>query len=260
VAAVALFGGVTGILAQEPDNQQLAIQLSNPVASLISVPAQFNFDRGIGSLDEGKRLTVNVQPVIPITLGANWNLISRTIVPVVWQDEIFPEAGSQFGIGDVVQSLFLSPVAPVGGWIVGVGPVFLLPSGTDDLLSAKKWGTGPTAVVLKQQNALTYGALVNHVWSVAGADDRGDISSTFLQPFFAYATPSAWTFTLQTESTYAWEAEEWSVPLAVIVSKVKQLGGRTWSLAGGLRYWAQAPSGGPEGLAARVALTLLLPR
>jgi hypothetical protein len=118
-----LFAGVTGILAQERDNQELAIQLSNPVASLISVPAQFNFDRGLGSLDEGQRLTVNVQPVVPMGLGSNRNLISRTIVPVVWQDEILPEAGSQFGIGDVVQSLFLSPVAPVGGWIVGVGPV-----------------------------------------------------------------------------------------------------------------------------------------
>ena len=246
--------------AQQPDNQELAVKLSNPVAALISVPAQFNFDRGIGSLDDGQRLTVNVQPVVPFELSSDWNLISRTIVPVIWQDEIAPDAGSQFGIGDVVQSLFLSPVAPVAGWIVGAGPVLLLPTGTDDLLSAKKFGVGPTAVVLKQQSGFTYGALVNHIWSVAGDDDRQDLSATFLQPFLAYATPAAWTFTLQTESTYDWNGEQWSVPLAAIVSKVTRLGGRTWSVAAGLRYWADAPESGPEGLAGRLAVTLLLPR
>ena len=199
---------------QQADNQELALKLSNPVAALVSVPAQFNYDRGIGSLDEGSRLTVNVQPVIPFALSSDWNLISRTIVPVIWQDEIAPGTGSQFGIGDVVQSLFLSPAAPVAGWIVGAGPVLLLPTGTDDLLSARKFGVGPTAVVLRQQNAFTYGALVNHVWSAAGDDNRPDVSATFLQPFVAYATTSAWTFTLQTESTYDWNRDQWSVPLA----------------------------------------------
>lgn len=261
LAAMALLaGGPVAVDGQQADDQELALKLSNPVAALISVPAQFNYDRGIGSLDEGSRLTVNVQPVIPFGLSSDWNLISRTIVPVIWQDEIAPGAGHQFGIGDVVQSLFLSPVQPVGGWIVGAGPVLLLPTGTDDQLSLRKFGLGPTAVVLKQQGGLTYGALVNHIWSVAGDEDRPDVSATFLQPFLAYATATAWTFTLQTESTYDWNGEQWSVPLAAIVSKVVRLGGRTWSLAGGLRYWSTAPDSGPEGLAGRLAVTLLLPR
>ena len=260
VALASLALGPAAAVGQQADNQELAIKLSNPVSALVSVPTQFNYDRGIGSLDEGSRLTVNVQPVIPFELSSDWNLISRTIVPVIWQDEIAPGTGSQFGIGDVVQSLFLSPVRPVGGWIVGAGPVLVVPTATDDLLGTKKFGVGPTAVVLKQQNAFTYGALVNHIWSVAGDDNRPDVSATFLQPFFAYATASAWTFTLQTEATYDWNGEQWTVPLAALVRKVTRLGGLTWSFAGGLRYWAAAPDSGPEGFAGRLAATLLLPR
>jgi hypothetical protein len=82
--------------------------------------------------------------VIPISLSPSWNLISRIIVPVIYQDDVLRGSGSQFGLGDVVQSLFLSPVEPVGGWVIGAGPVLLLPTGTDRLLTADQWGAGPT--------------------------------------------------------------------------------------------------------------------
>src|SRR5206468_7964292 len=124
---------------------------------------------------------------------------------VVAQDDIFPGAGSQTGIGDIVQSVFFSPKATTAsGWIWGAGPVLLLPTGSDDLLSAKKWGAGPTGVALKQQGPWTYGALANHIWSFAGNNGRPDISATFLQPFVTYTTPTAWSFMLNTESTYDW--------------------------------------------------------
>jgi hypothetical protein len=111
-------------------------------------------------------------------------------VPVVWQDDVVSGAGNQFGLGDVVQSLFFSPKAPTeSGWIVGAGPVFLLPTGTDDLLTTDKWGAGPTAVAFKQQGPWTYGALTNHIWSFAGDDRRADVNATFLQPFLSYTTP-----------------------------------------------------------------------
>jgi hypothetical protein len=184
------------------DAEALAKQLTNPVAALISVPFQLNYDDGIGPVDAGERWLLNIQPVVPISIGENWNLISRTILPVVWQDDIYPGAGHQSGLGDVVQSLFLSPKLPTAsGWILGVGPVFLLPTGSDELLTGDKWGAGPTGVALKQQGPWTYGALVNHIWSFAGSDDRQDVSTSFLQPFLSYTTPQAWTFTLQTEST-----------------------------------------------------------
>jgi hypothetical protein len=108
----------------------LALQLSNPVAALISVPLQLNYDQDIGLDDAGDRWLLNVQPVVPFDLSEDWNLISRTILPVVRQEDIFPGSGTQTGTGDVVQSLFFSPASPTAsGWILGAGPVFLLPTG-----------------------------------------------------------------------------------------------------------------------------------
>ena len=241
--------------------EELAKQLQNPVADLISLPFQFNYDGNIGANDDGERVTLNIQPVIPFDLNENWNVISRTILPVVYQDDIFTGAGSQTGIGDIVQSVFFSPKAPTeNGWIWGVGPVFLLPTGSDDLLTTEKWGTGPTAVALVQKGPWTYGALVNHIWSFAGDDDRDDFDATFLQPFLSYITPTAWNFTIQTESTYNWENTQWSIPVAGIISKVTNIGNQTISFAGGLRYWMETPDSGPEGLGFRINVTFLFPK
>jgi len=255
----------TAVLAEpgqaEPNQADLAKKLSNPVAALISVPFQLNFDQDFGPAEDGKKWALNVQPVVPITINEDWNVISRTILPIVYQDDLAPGSGSQFGLGDTVQSLFFSPKAPTsGGWIWGAGPALLLPTGTDDLLGADQWAVGPTAVVLKQERGWTYGALANHLWSVAGDDDRGDVNATFLQPFLSYTTPTAWTYTLNTESTYDWEGEEWSVPLNLLVTKVTRVGGQLVSVGGGLRYWADAPDNGPEGLGVRVVVALLFPR
>jgi len=260
-ALIALFVSLaTPAAAQDQEKAELAKQLSNPIAALISFPIQLNWEENIGSADTGNRLAVNLQPVVPLEISENWNLISRTILPVVWQDNIFTGAGSQFGLGDVVQTAFFSPKAPAGRWIWGAGPVLLLPTGTDELLSAKKWGIGPSALALTQRGPITTGALVNHIWSVAGDADRGDLSATFLQPFFAYNTPTAWTFTLNTESTYDWKSEQWSVPIYGGVTKVTNLGGQLASVGGGLRYWAASPDSGPEGLAFRFLVILLFPK
>lgn len=238
----------------------LAKKLSNPIASLISVPFQFNHDSDIGPADDGRRSTLNIQPVMPFSLNEDWNLISRTIVPIIDQKDIFPGAGSQSGLGDVVQSLWLSPVKPFAGWIWGAGPVFLFPTASDDLLGGEKWGVGPTAVALKQRGPWTYGALVNHIWSVAGDDGRKDISATFLQPFVSYTTKDAWTFALQTESTYDWKNSQWSVPIVGAVSKLVKIGKQPVSIQGGIRYWADSPESGPEGLGFRFAVTFLFPK
>jgi hypothetical protein len=260
-AAAACLAWSAPALAQS-DSEDLAKKLSNPVASLISVPLQFNYDRGIGVLDQGRKLTLNVQPVIPITLNEDWNLISRTIVPIVRQDDIVPGAGSQFGFGDITQSLFFSPSKPTAGGIIwGAGPAFLVPSGTDPLLSAHQWGAGPTAVVLHQSGGWTVGALANHIWSFAEIDAGApNVNQTFLQPFVSYTTADAWTFGLNTESTYAWNTDKLTVPINVTVAKLLRVGHQPISLTFGLRYYALSPNSGPEGFGGRFVLTFLFPK
>jgi len=247
--------------AQKGGDADLAQELSNPVADLISVPFQMNYDRGIGPLDDGWKLQTNIQPVVPFSINDNLNLITRTIVPVIYQDDIFPSAGSQFGLGDINMSLFFSPKKPTsGGLIWGAGPVLLFPTATESLLGAKKWGAGPAAVALTMRGPWTVGMLANHIWSYAGDSDRQDISNTFVQPFAGYTWPSAWTVSVQSESTYNWKTEKWSVPLNVAVSKLVRWGKLPVSLQAGVGYWVESPETGPEGFRFRLQATFVLPK
>lgn len=241
-------------------DEDLAKKLNNPIASLISVPFQWDYNHGYGPSD-GDNVTLSIEPVIPFSLNDKWNLISRTILPVVWQNDIAGNSGDQFGLSDTVQSFFFSPVAPgPGGVIWGAGPVFLLPTGTDSLLSTRKWGAGPTAVALRQHGPWTYGALVNHVWSFAGESKRSDVNQTFLEPFISYTTKDAWTYGLNTEATYNWETDDWAVPINVSVSKLVTIGEQPVSFKLGTRYWAASSDNGPDGWGARFTVTFLFPK
>ncbi|QEW22903.1 hypothetical protein LA6_005137 [Marinibacterium anthonyi] len=246
------------VRAQSTDSD-LAKKLSNPVASLISVPFQFNWDDGIGPDGNGSRTTTNIQPVIPISLNARWNLISRTIVPLTYQDDVIP-GSSQSGLGDILQSFFLSPADPgPGGLIWGVGPVFLLPTGKDGL-TADQFAAGITGVALKQGGPWTFGVLANHLWDVDGGSGGTDISSSYVQPFVSYTTPTAWTFTVNSETTYDWVTDEASVPVNAVVTKLTQIGNQPISVGGGFRYWVDNPKNGPEGLGIRLIVTFLYPK
>ena len=242
------------------EEASLAKQLANPVASLISVPFQFNYDSGIGVQENIQRANLNIQPVVPFRLSADWNLITRTILPVVnFQGAAGAETG-QLNFGDTVQSLFLSPARPgPGGVIWGVGPVALLPTATGQLSGLNQWGLGPTGVALVQRGPWTVGALANHLWSVANNGSNANVNATFLQPFLAYTTPTAWTISLNTESTYDWAAERWAVPLNLVLTKVTKVGNQLLSLGVGVRYWVDGPDSGPHGWGARLVATLLFP-
>ena len=226
---------------------ELAKKLANPVASLISVPIQNNWDFGIGSAN-AMRYTANIQPVIPFTLNTNWNLITRTILPVIYAESPVPGGSDKSGLGDIVQSFFFSPKAPVGGWILAAGPVMLYPTATDGALGFGKWGAGPTVLALQQNNGWTYGLLANHLWSYAdagrysasSADDASDgggaqVNATFIQPFVSYTTKTFTTFGLNTESTYDWSHSQWTVPLNVTVSQLLKIGKQPMQLSLGVK-------------------------
>jgi hypothetical protein len=243
-------------LASESE-EELAKKTQNPIAALISVPFQSNWDFGIGPADATK-YTLNIQPVIPISITKEWNLILRTIVPVISMESPVPGGDSKSGLGDTVQSFFLAPVQTVDGWILGAGPVFLYPTGAQ-AFSAEKTGAGPTAVALKQQSGWTVGMLANHIWSFAGPGDRQDVNATFLQPFLSFTTKTYTTLGVNTESTYDWVDSQWTVPINLSITQLLKVGGQLLTLQAGYRYYADAPTGGPDwGL--RFNVTLLFPK
>src|SRR6266513_3036794 len=178
-------GAVTESSAEDAEADKLAKQLANPISSLISVPFQANEDFGYGPSHNGYKFTLNIQPVIPISISKDWNLILRTILPIVSQHDLFyvenvpkhlgfpAQNRSQDGLSDTTQSFFFSPKKPGPfGLIWGIGPAFLYPTGTHPFLDTGTFSIGPTVVVLKQMGGLTAGALMNQLWSVVISEDR----------------------------------------------------------------------------------------
>lgn len=249
-----------GASGGDAEASRLARQLSNPVASLVSVPFQSNWDFGVGPEDK-QRYLLNFQPVMPFSLNDDWNLIARVIVPVIGQPPLVPGGQPTFGMGDFVTSFFLSPARP-SAFIWGVGPALLVPTTSDPFLGTGRWGAGPTGVVLVQSGPLTYGALANHIWSYGGDSTRADVNQTFVQPFLSFSTSTGYTFTLQAEASGNWEAREgerWTVPVHVLVSKVTRLGRRPISFAIGPGFFVSRPEGAPQ-WRLRATVTLLFPR
>lgn len=264
VHGTATFGQTpTPQTATPSSDENLALQLSNPVASLVSVPLQFNWDHPVG-VDRDTRLTLNFQPVIPFSVSDDWNLVVRWVMPYVAQPRLTEASLPTSGLSDVVASFFLSPARP-GRFIWAAGPVLLLPLTSDPTLGAAKWGAGPTFVILKQTKGWTYGALVNHLWSFAGDDfsggvPRAPVNASFVQPFVSYTTPGAVTFGANLEASANWKADErWTVPVHLTMSKLTQFASIPMSVGGGIGIYTAAPGGSPD-WRLRFSATLLLPR
>lgn len=240
----------------EDQQAKLAMELNNPVAALVSVPLQSNWDFGIGPND-AYQYTLKVQPVIPIKVNEDWNIISRTIVPIIDAESPAPGIKDVSGLGVSTQSFFVSPEKKTrSGLIWGAGPILMIPTATDDLLGSNQWGAGPTALVLKQQDGWTYGMLANQLWSFHSGNDA--TNATYLQPFVSYTTHTHTTFALNAESTYDWRGDQWTVPLNLMASQLVKIGKLPVQFQVGGRWYADAPAGGPDwGL--RFAVTFLLP-
>jgi hypothetical protein len=209
--------------------EELAKLAQNPVGNLISVPLQNNTNFNVGPLS-GTQNILNIQPVIPIEVNKDWNLITRTILPLIWQPEFLPGQGDTFGLGDIQLSAFLSPAEPgPGGLIWGAGTIVQMPTNTDDVLGNKNWGLGPTGVVLhlKPGDPWVYGVLVNNVWSLSGSGQGGSYSNFLMQPFVNYNFPDGFYINSVPIITANWKADsgqQWTVPLGLGIGKVFHLG------------------------------------
>ena len=203
---------------------ELAKKTQNPVADLISVPFQNNFNFNTGPEDKTVWV-VNVQPVIPIKLTDDWNLITRTIMPIINQPSLAPGVDHAFGLGDINPALYLSPSGSKK-LIWGVGPTMTLPTATDRLLGSGKWSMGPAAVALTMQGPWVVGALMNNQWSFAGWGATR-VNQFLLQPFVNYNLPHGWYLSSAPIMTANWVASRgnrWTIPVGVGVGKLFRLG------------------------------------
>jgi hypothetical protein len=212
----------------EMSAEDLAKLAQNPVGNLISVPFQNNTNFNVGPRD-GTQDILNIQPVIPITLNPDWNLITRTIIPLIWQPGFSPGQDTRFGLGDAQLSAFVSPSKPgPGGLIWGAGPIIQMPTDTNDL-GNKNWGLGPTVVVLRIQHGdpWVYGALANNVWSLSDDKRGGAFNNGLIQPFVNYNFEGGLYLTSAPIVTVDWKADSgqrWTVPLGGGVGKIFHLG------------------------------------
>lgn len=254
----ALILSMSAMVLHAETDEELAKQLSNPVAALISVPFEYKHDQGLGPAGSGTQRALVVKPVIPFSINENWNLISRTIIPYISLNDVTP-GSSDSGFGDIHASFFFSPKQPTSGGVIwGVGPIIQIPTSSSNGLGRNEWGAGVTGLALKQTGPWTIGLLASHTWDVGGAST--DQSDTFLQPFLNYTTANAWTFVLNTESTYDWEAKDWSVPINVTVKKLVTIGDQRVSFSAGLRKWVSSSTNGPHDWGATFGATFLFPK
>jgi len=216
--------------AQKPDTKasagDLAKAVQNPVASLVSVPLQNLTDFNIGPFGRDRNSVIQAQPVIPISLGQNWNLITRTIGALVYQPTVSQPSQGTFGLNDINPSFFLSP-AKTGKLIWGAGPTFLVPTASDDVLGTGKFSIGPALVLLVQPKKWTLGVLVNNLWSVAGPSSRPDVNSMTFQYFINYNLKKGYYITIQPIINANWNAPSgnvWLVPFGGGIGRIMRLG------------------------------------
>jgi len=215
-----------GTARAEMSAEELAKLAQNPVGNLISLPFQNNTNFNVGPYS-GTQNVLNIQPVIPVAINKDWNLITRTILPVISMPKLSPSDDRENGLGDTTFTAFLSPAQP-HGLIWGLGPVFQLPTDTNGLGNAN-WGMGASGVVLKMEKGSpwVYGVLVNNVWSLSSHKRGGAYNNGLIQPFVNYNFPDGFYLTSAPIATVAWKAEssqQWTVPLGGGVGKIFHLG------------------------------------
>jgi hypothetical protein len=238
----------------------LAKKVANPLADLATAPVLYNWDGRLGTDEQGTSNYVRLQPVLPLHLDPDWNLITRLFMPIVEQQDVSPGSGTDVGVTGTNLSFFLSPRAPVqNGITMGLGPVIGGPA-SDSALGSQRWTLGPTAAIVWQpQGGWTLGFLTRQLWSVGGEPADPVVNEIYLQPFASFTTPDSWTIGLNSEASYYWSDDQSSVPLNLTLTKLIRLGGAALSIGPGVRYWVENPAADAHGWGLRFETTLVFP-
>jgi len=257
-AGVVLLGMATHGRAQEPSATELAKATQNPVADLISLPFQNNTGFETGPRDRTANV-LNIQPVVPVSIGEDWLLISRLIFPIASVPSFAPGQPRRTGTGDTTYTGFASPKAQgPAGFTWGVGPVVNLPTASDDRLGADAWGLGASVVALAMPGPFVVGALANNIWSLEGSD----YSRFLVQPFVNYNLADGWSLVSAPIITADWDADHdgWTVPIGGGFGKVHRFEGLP-PISFGLQayYNVERPQFGAD-WSTRVVVALLFPR
>lgn len=229
--------------AGETGGGDLARAAQNPLSTVISLPIQNNMNFGVGPTSSLQNV-MNIQPVIPISLNDDWNLITRWIAPIISQPALAIGGDREFGLGNVNPSFFFSPKQPTAGIIWGVGPTFQLPTSTDRALGRAAWGAGAGAVALTMSGPWVIGALVNHMWSF---DDSHTVNQTTIQPFVNYNLHDGWYLTSSPVISVNWEAkssERWTLPVGGGFGRAFKIGEQAVNMQLAAYYNAVSPTGG----------------
>jgi hypothetical protein len=218
----------------EMSAEELAKLAQNPVGNLISLPFQNNTNLNFGP-EKATQNILNIQPVIPISIDNDWNIITRTILPVISQPPLGPGDNRTNGTGDLQLSAFLSPANP-GHWIWGAGAILQMPTNSNAELGNKNWGLGPTFVVLHldHDDPWVYGMLLNNVWSVTSDKQGGSYNNGLIQPFVNYNFEGGFYLTSAPLLTVDWKAnsgQQWTVPLGGGFGRVFKINGQGYSAA-----------------------------
>jgi hypothetical protein len=247
-------------LARAQESSDIAKQAQNPIASLISVPLENDFNPYTG-VNKEDSYVLEMKPVIPIRLSNDWTLITRTIIPVIQVPDLAPGVSGTSGLGDIQESLFLSPTK-AGPVIWGAGPVISIPTATENILGTKKLSLGPTVVVLRIQGHWLFGSLAQNLFSVAGPSGRPDVNQMLLQPFVNYNLPHKWYLTSSPIITSNWEvrpSERWVVPVGGGVGKIVHFGKLPVNIYTQFFRNVQRPDG-TSSWSARFQMQLLFPK
>jgi hypothetical protein len=256
-ARAATVDAVQGGALGDDAKVKIAKQLANPIASLVSVPFQYNYSRGVGRNQAGSEQTLLFQPVVPFDLGGGDAFILRPIITGARETNV--NGFSAYGVANVTIESFYAPNTG-SSWIWGVGPYAVSPSGNSGYFGSQQTGAGVTGVVLNRDGPWTYGLLAYQSWSVGGNPTFGTQNNLYGQPFLAYTNKDAWTFTLETQAQYNYDAHRTTNPLYLGISKLEVFDKLPVQFSAGPTYYLSNTPGGPSGWGGRAVITFVFPK